>query len=46
MKQLVGMNANIRHFSEKMEEKLEKAYKAGNYNKKFGYDGINARNMD
>ena len=46
VKQLVGMNANIRKFSEGMEERLERAYKAGNYNKKFGYEGSNARNMD
>ena len=40
------MNENIRRFSEGMEAKLEQAYKAGNYNKKFGYEGSNARNMD
>ena len=45
VKQLVGMNENIRNFSERMEEKLEKAYKAGNYNKKFGYDAANAKDM-
>ena len=46
VKQLVGMNANIRNFSENMEKRLEEAYKAGNYNKKFGYEGSNARNME
>ena len=46
VKQLIGMNANIRNFSEGMEEKLERAYKAGNYSKKFGYEGSHARNME
>ena len=40
------MNQNIRNFSEGMEEKLERAYKSGNYGKKFGYEASNARNMD
>ena len=44
--QLIGMNQNIRQFSEDMEGRLEKAYKAGNYGKKFGYEGQSAKNMN
>ena len=29
-----------------MEERLQRAYKAGNYTKKFGYEGLNTQNMD
>ena len=29
-----------------MEGRLEKAYKAGNYGKKFGYEGQSAKNMN
>lgn len=40
------MNSNIRQFSEDMEVRLEKAYKAGNYNKKFGFEAQSAKNMN
>ena len=37
------MNANIRSFATDVEEKLQRAYKAGNYSKKFGFDNLSAR---
>jgi len=40
------MNTNMRAFSSEVEEKLNAAYKAGNYSKKFGYEGLNNKNMD
>lgn len=40
------MNTNIRRFASDVEDRLEKAYKAGSYNKKFGYEGLNTKNMD
>ena len=40
------MNSNIRAFGGNMEEKLNKAYKAGGYDKKFGFEGISTSNMD
>ena len=40
------MNENIRTFSEQIEQKLDKAYKSGNYSKKFGYDQANAKDMN
>ena len=43
---LHGMNASMRHFSSVVEEKLQQAYKAGNYSRKFGYEGVNTRNLD
>ena len=43
---LVGMNSNIRNFTQNVEERLQRAYKAGNYTKKFGYEGLNTQNMD
>ena len=43
---LVGMNDNIRAFAGQVEDRLNNAYKAGNYSKKFGFQGISTRNMD
>jgi hypothetical protein len=43
---LIGMNSNIRQFSSDVEERLQRAMKAGNYTKKFGYEGMSTRNMD
>lgn len=43
---LMNMNSNIRTFSSNVEERLQKAYRAGDYNKKFGYEGLNTRNME
>ena len=43
---LVGMNTNIREFTSNVEERLTRAYKAGNMNKKYGYEGMSTRNMD
>ena len=40
------MNHSIREFGGVLEEKLQKAYKSGNYDKKFGYEGIKSSNMD
>ena len=40
--QLVGMNQNIRSFATDVEERLHRAYKAGNYSKKFGYENISS----
>ena len=34
---LVGMNDNIRAFAGQVEDRLNNAYKAGNYSKKFGF---------
>ena len=36
------MNQNIRSFATDVEERLKRAYKAGNYTKKFGFDNLNA----
>ena len=46
VQKLVNMNSNMRAFSSNVEEKLRQAYKAGNYDKKFGYEGLNTKNMD
>jgi len=43
---LIGMNSNMRAFSSSVEEKLQRAYKAGNYAKKFGFEGMSTKNMD
>jgi len=43
---LLNMNSNMRNFSADVEDKLKKAYKAGNYDKKFGYEGLSTKNMD
>lgn len=43
---LMSMNSNIRTFSSNVEERLQRAYRAGDYAKKFGYEGLNTRNMD
>ena len=43
---LVGMNTNMRQFSSNVEDRLNKAYKEGNYNKKFGFEGLTANNME
>mmetsp|Transcript_28578 Transcript_28578/g.35367 ORF Transcript_28578/g.35367 Transcript_28578/m.35367 type:complete len:209 (+) Transcript_28578:1378-2004(+) len=43
---LIGMNSNMRAFSSNVEEKLQRAYKAGNYAKKFGFEGMSTKNMD
>ena len=40
------MNSNMRAFSSNVEEKLNRAYKAGNYAKKFGFEGMSTKNMD
>ena len=40
------MNDNIRAFAGQVEDRLNNAYKAGNYSKKFGFQGINTKNMD
>lgn len=40
MDQLIGMNSSMREFSCNVEDKLKKAYKTGNYTKKFGYDQL------
>ena len=44
--QLVGMNKSIRDFSSNVEEKLSAAYRAGNYQKKFGLESASARDPD
>ena len=36
------MNHNIRSFATDVEERLKRAYKAGNYSKKFGFDNLSA----
>lgn len=36
------MNQNIRSFATDVEERLKRAYKAGNYSKKFGFDNMSA----
>ena len=36
------MNQNIRSFATDVEERLHRAYKAGNYNKKFGFENISS----
>ena len=43
---LIGMNDNIRLYATNVEDRLKQAYKAGGYNKKFGYEGMNTSNMD
>lgn len=43
---LSGMNSNMRAFSSNVEEKLQRAYKATNYAKKLGFEGLNTKNMD
>ena len=40
------MNDNIRAFAGQVEDRLNNAYKAGNYSKKFGFQGISTKNMD
>ena len=40
------MNDNIRLYATNVEDRLKQAYKAGGYNKKFGYEGMNTSNMD
>lgn len=46
VEKLQNMNTNMRLFSANVEDKLKKAYRAGNYDKKFGYEGLNTSNMD
>ena len=46
MDKLINMNSNIRQFSSNVEERLQRAYRAGNYSKKFGYEGLSTSNMD
>ena len=42
---LIGMNSNIRSFATDIDERLQRAYKAGNYSKKFGFDAnLNSHN--
>ena len=36
----------MRQFSSNVEDRLNKAYKEGNYNKKFGFEGLSAANME
>lgn len=43
---LVAMNSSMRTFSSNVEDRLQRAYRAGDYAKKFGYEGLNTRNMD
>ena len=40
------MNDNIRAFAGQVEDRLQNVYKMGNYSKKFGYQGLNTKNMD
>lgn len=46
MDQLIGMNSNIRSFATDVEERLKRAYKAGNYSKKFGYENVSSATHD
>lgn len=43
---LLNMNSNMRSFSTNVEDKLQRAYKEGNYAKKFGFEGLSNRNVD
>ena len=43
---LINMNTSMRQFSSDVEDRLNRAYKEGNYSKKFGFEGINTKNMD
>ena len=36
----------MRSFASNVEERLQNAMKAGNYAKKFGYEGMSTKNMD
>lgn len=36
----------MRSFASNVEERLNNAMKAGNYAKKFGYEGMSTKNMD
>ena len=40
------MNQNIRSFATDVEERLHRAYRAGNYNKKFGYENLGSAAAD
>ena len=40
------MNTNIRNFGGNMEERLNRANKAGGYDKKFGFDIGGAKDSD
>ena len=40
------MNSNIRQFASDVEDRLNRVHKAGAYDKRFGYVGMNTKNMD
>ena len=40
------MNNNMRDFAHNVEEKLNRAYKEGNYMKRFGFEGMNTNKME
>ena len=46
MDTLKDMNSNIRSFGGNMEERLNRANKAGGYDKKFGFDIGGAKDSD
>ena len=40
------MNDNMRSFAGQVEDRLQNAYKAGNYTKKLGFKGMDTKSMN